>query len=156
MGLWYREQFLCRLKVLKQLEEILEMFMSEIRYGKATLPECCMRMGERLKEPYGSCFVHIYQRMKENTGVGFGEVFSEEMGECLSRFPLTEEDKTEFLRFAAENSFAEGAMQLKRMESGREQLRRTVEVLERETAEKCRVAVGLGAMSGLLLVIILL
>ena len=41
LGLWYRYQFGARIKALHNLERMLELLASEVRYGRATLPECC-------------------------------------------------------------------------------------------------------------------
>ncbi len=130
--------------------------MSEIRYGKSTLPECCKRIGERQQEPYRSSLLRVYHIMEENKGEGFDTVFCRQMEECFDKLPLTKEDREQFLGFARGNSFEDGRMQLKNIESSRELLKLTVTGLEKENAQKCRMAVGLGAMSGLLLVIILL
>lgn len=156
LGLWYRQQFLYRLKSLRKLDGILELFMSEIRYGKATLPECCRRLSEHLPEPYGSCFRDIFLKMQENTGESFGEVFQRYMKKCLSSLPLTKEDEETFLHFTKDSSFAEGKMQLRAIEQSRELLGEVISQLQKEIGEKCRMAVGLGAMSGLLLLIVLL
>ena len=130
--------------------------MSEIRYGKATLPECCRQMAVHLQQPYSECFRAVFQEMEENTGASFAEVFRAHMGKCLENLPIKKEDGEGFLHFTSENSFAEGKMQLRTIEQSRELLRNTIEELERENGEKCRMAVGLGAMSGLLLIIVLL
>lgn len=156
MGMWYREQFKRRLSVLRQLGEILELLMSEVRYSRSTLPECCRHVAERAGEPFGSCLREIYEEMRRNTGRGFGEVFEGEMRTCLAGLPLTSEDVEIFLRFAAQAGFAEGDMQIKWMEQSREQLAHTVETLESELAGRSRVALSIGVMSGLLLVILLL
>ncbi|MCM1327203.1 MAG: stage III sporulation protein AB [Bacteroidales bacterium] len=156
IGVWYRQQFRERAKLLRRMGEILDMLMSEIRYGKSTLPECCRQIGEQAGEPFGKCLIHIYEEMKKNTGAGFGQVFSKHMGQCLEQLPLTKSDKELFLRFAEKSSFADGAMQLKWMEQSREKLGQTVNVLERETEAKGRIAVGLGTMCGLLFILILL
>lgn len=156
IGIWYRQQFRRRLKLLRQMCEILDMLMSEIRYGKSTLPESCRQIGERAGEPFGGCLIQVYEEMKKNTGARFGQVFSEYMGKCFAGLPLTKEDGELFLRFAKKSSFAEGAMQLKWMEQSREMLGQVLCELERETEEKGRIAVGLGAMCGLLFIIILL
>lgn len=155
MGLWYKQFFMGRLETLRNLQRILEMLISEIRYGKATLPECCGQIAGRLAEPYGNCFGQIYNRMAENTGVMFGQVFREEMEECMKGLPLVQEDKNCFLDLFNENGFEDERMQIRSIEQCRERLINASERLERENAEKCRMAVGLGAMSGLLLVIIL-
>ena len=145
-----------RLQALRELEEILELLMSEIRYGKATLPECCRRMTGRLKEPYGEAFRGVYEEMEKNTGTGFGDVFRKHMEGCLGKLPIKKEDGENFLRFVSESSFAEEKMQLRSIDISKELIHGGVEALERENGEKCRLAVGLGAMSGLLLVIVLL
>ncbi len=130
--------------------------MSEIRYGRATLPECCNRIAGHLPEPYGTCFTRIYDRMRENTGIVFGQAFREEMKECLNRLPLKEEDKKPFLSLFPDNGFEDENMQIRTIEQSNELLQYTIAGLERENTEKCRMAVGLGAMSGLLLLIILI
>lgn len=144
-----------RLEALRNLQRILEMLISEIRYGKATLPECCDHISKRLPEPYSSCFVHIYDRMQENTGVVFGQIFREHMEECMKGLPLATEDRNCVLSLFTESGFEDENMQIRSIEQKKELLIHTISRLEGENREKCRMAVGLGAMSGLLLVIIL-
>lgn len=130
--------------------------MSEIQYGKVTLPECCKNVAERQQEPFRTTLLGIHDTMQENTGERFSKVFCHHMDICLKNQPLTKEDREAFLAFAKGESFGDGRMQLRMIERSRELLLLTVEKLEKENAEKCRLAVGLGAMSGLLLVIILI
>ena len=127
--------------------EILEILMSEIGYGKATLPECCRRVADRLSEPYRTGLLQVYTKMQENEGIGFSQTFCVSMEECMKEQPVTTEDKDRFLAFAKGEAFEDGRMQL---------LLKTAAELEKENGEKCRLAIGLGAMSGLLLVLILL
>ena len=156
LGMWYRQQFIARLSYVRTLQGILENLMSEIGYGKTPLPECCKRIGERQPEPFGSSFLQIAERMQENRGETFSQVFCEVMEECLMKLPIMPQDRVNFLDFARGQSFEDGRMQLRTVERSKELLQTTAEVLEKENTEKCRMAVGLGAMSGLLLVIILL
>ena len=156
LGMWYRQQFILRLKAIRVMVEILEILMSEIGYGKATLPECCRRVATRQPEPYRTGLLHIYTKMQENEGVSFSETFCACMEEVLKDQPVTTEDKEHFLAFAKGEAFEDGRMQLRTIERSRELLVGTASGLEKENAEKCRLAVGLGAMSGLLLLLILL
>lgn len=130
--------------------------MSEVRYSKATLPECCSRLADRLEEPYQSAFAEMLTYSKENTGQCFGQVFRQRMEECLKELPLHREEKKLFLEFASGSGFEDGRMQVRSMEQYHEQLQNTIVQQEKELAEKSRMALGLGAMSGLLLVIILI
>ncbi len=155
LGLWYREQFIGRIRSLRMLVSIMELLMSEIRYGKATLPECCLHLSRRLAEPYSDALREIYEDM-DNGGVSFQEVFCRKMEVCMEGLPLKREDKEMFLQPFHGQGFQDGAMQLKSLEQVSLQLSGHLEMQEHEQREKCRMAVGLGAMGGLLLVIVLL
>ncbi len=156
LGLWYRRQFRLRVVWLRRLSEILEMLMSEVRYGSSTLPECCGQAGRQTGGELGEVLAEVADIMRANTGESFGVIFCGRMEEAMKRLPLKREDRERFLKFARTDSFAEGAMQLRWMEQSREQLMRTAEALEERTQEQSRLAVGLGVMSGLLLIIILI
>jgi stage III sporulation protein AB len=138
------------------MSRIMEMMMSEIRYSKATLPECCRSIGERIQEPYRGAFLDVYRAMRENTGEEFGQVFRRRMEECLKTVPAQKKEKELFLRFAAESGFEDGDMQLSSIVQYQDLLKDLAAGLEREVGEKSRMALGLGAMGGLLLVIVLL
>lgn len=155
LGLWYRYQFGARIKALRSLEHMLELLASEVRYGRATLPECCSHIAGGLDPDFEEAFLEVGRRMEENMGTSFGKVFQEEMGKALGGLPLQEADRENFLRFAARTGFSDSQMQLREIEQSAELLRNTRERLERENAEKCRMAVGLGAMGGLLLILVL-
>lgn len=155
LGLWYREQLNGRIKALRNLKYILELLSSEIRYGRAALPECCIHIGRILSGPFAVAFLETGRRMEENTGGTFEEAFREEMVPVLAQLPLKDEDREVFLRFTVQTGFADGQMQLRSIEQSMELLGMTEEKLLEENGEKCRMAVGLGAMGGLLLILIL-
>ncbi len=135
---------------------MIEMLMSEIRYGKATLPECCIHLSKQLPQPYAGALEEIY----EEAGIGerdsFAEVFCRRMESCMKELPLKQEDKEIFLKPFRGQGFRDGAMQLKSLEQVLSQLADSLRLQEQERRERCRMAVGLGIMSGLLLVIVLL
>lgn len=155
LGLCYKRQFTGRIQALRLLQTILELLGSEIRYGRGTLPECCGHVASRLTPPCAAAFRQIADRMRENTGESFEAVFRECVSAPLGEMPLQEEDKEEFLAFVPGNGFTDGQMQLRMIEQSRAQLEAKTEKLERENAEKCRMAVGLGAMGGLLIILVL-
>ena len=112
-------------------------------------------MAERMSGTYGAALKRTADRMGENTGESFAEIFRECMEVPLKEMPLKEEDREEFLRFLSAGTFGDGGMQLGLIEQSREQLEIRAAALERENAGKCRVAVGLGTMGGLMLILIL-
>ena len=114
LGLWYRQQFGARIKVLRCLEHILELLASEVRYGRAALPECCSHLAADLQEPFREAFGEVGRRMEENLGASFGEIFREEMESVLALLPLQEEDREHFLGFASRTGYSDSQMQLRK------------------------------------------
>lgn len=155
MGLWYRAQFNGRIRTLRALREILELLSGEVRYGRSTLPECCSLVAKKAQPPFGGALERVGQNMRDNIGLSFGETFQKEFEEAFEGMHLKDEDREAFLQFTRQACHADGLMQLRAMEQSIELLRRTEEALEKENAEKCRMAGGLGAMSGILLILIL-
>lgn len=156
MGMWYRACFIGRLRTLRELLRIQELLIGEIRYTKSTLPESCIHVSKRMREPYRSALFNVYHEMRENTGQSFVDVFRLEMENCLEQLPVKEEDCKQFLSLFSAEGFGENGMQIRMIEQSMELLQHTVIQLEREQTEKCRMSIGLGVMSGMLLIIILL
>lgn len=155
IGWWYRMQFNGRLRTVRILREILELLSGEVRYGRSTLPECCSHVAGNFGAPFGDALEKVGQNMRDNIGLSFGETFQKEFEGALERTYLKDEDREAFLQFTRQICHADSQMQLRAMEQSAGFLRKTEETLERENAEKCRMAVGLGAMSGILLILIL-
>ncbi len=156
LGLWYKEQLLGRLRTLRKLAAILEMLMSEIRYGKATLSECCREVAVRVEEPYKSVLMKVYQECNNATGIPFGEVFVGQMDKMFIQLPVKKEDKEVFLSPFRNQGFQDGQMQIKSLEQSLYRLNDMIRIQNEEQQEKCRMSVGLGVMSGLLLVIVMM
>lgn len=155
LGMWYFCQMKGRIKALGSLGNILGLLASEVRYGRATLPECCGHAARHSQAPFREAFLTISRRMEENTGESFGEAFREEIGKVLAKLPLDAGDREDFLQFVEQTGFVDGRLQLRVIEQSMEKLCGTRERLERESAEKGRMAVGLGVMGGLALILVL-
>ena len=91
-----------------------------------------------------------------------GNVFSEDLLEIWRKSKvfielrnLKKEDIEEFLRFAEKEGYADETMQIKSIELSRQGLEHTADMQQREITQKCRLSVGLGAMSGLLILLLL-
>ena len=156
LGLWYREQFLGRLHTIRELIRIQEQWISEIRYNSSTLPECCNQIGRQRKDRLGEICTAVYREYTEKEGEGFLEIAGESFRRQLRMLPLKKEDIEEFLRFTGKEGYTDESMQIKSIELSRQGLEHAMEVQQREIAQKCRLSVGLGAMSGLLLLLLLI
>lgn len=155
LGMWYRQQFLGRLHTIRELIRILEQWISEIRYNSSTLPECCRQIGRQRQDRLGEICDEVYREYTEAEDIGFLEMAGDSFRRQLRTLPLKKEDIDAFLRFAGKEGYADETMQIKSIELSRQELEHTAEVQQREIPQKCRLSVGLGAMSGLLLLLIL-
>ena len=144
MGLWYRQQFLGRLYTIRELIRILEQWISEIRYN-----------GRQRKDRLGEICTEVYREYAETEDAGFLELAEKSFRRQLRMLPLKKEDIEEFLRFAEKEGYADETMQIKSIELSRQGLEHTADMQQREITQKCRLSVGLGAMSGLLILLLL-
>ena len=154
LGFWYRRRLYQIPEHLYSMRQILELFISEISYGKAALPECCKRVGERVEEPYRSALQKVYEDMEKRER-GFRECFRESMSEALRRLPVAEREKENFLGFADCCGLEENRMQICAIEQYRDRLSAAIAQREAEAERQGKLAAGLGIVSGLFLVIVL-
>ena len=156
IGFFYKERFRDGLRHLRSMQQILELFMSEIRYGKATLPECCGNIASKVVQPYGEGLKRIWENMKGPEGLGFVENWNKHMGYAIERVPVTKQEKEMFLGFASCLGLSDNQMQVRAIEQYRDMLASAIKCREAELERQSRMATGLGIMSGLLLAVILI
>lgn len=156
LGLWYRARFIGGVRAKRILVRILELLMSEIRYGKAAMPECCEKLAGQMEEPYKNGFREVVRLYREGGQDSFVRAFCEAMGKCLGELPLKKEDREIFFEPFRTQGFQDGEMQLKCLEQSRDRLLNSIRLEEKELPGKCKMAVSLGGMSGLVMLIILL
>lgn len=156
IGFWYRQRLYTAVWHLRSMKQILEFFMGEIRYGKATLPECCKKAGERVEEPYRSALLAIYEKTEAYDGSSFAEKWVSCMTNALSDVPITQKEKEIFLGFSAGSRISDNHSQLQAAAGYRDMLERSIKSREEELPGQGRMAAGLGIMGGLLLTVILI
>jgi len=155
IGLWYSVRMQQKVWHLREMIRILDMVVSEIGYGRSTLPECCAWIKEKTTQPYQN----IFQKMLDNTelenGQHFGAISKKIMLQEMKSLPLGEE-KDIFIRCFTDVGYADEWLQRRSMERGRTQLGELLQAEEEDLKKKSKLAVSLGTMSGILLVLILL
>lgn len=156
MGLCYREQFKARIRHMRLLQTMLSIFMSEISFGRATLPECCQMIAHSMPEPYCGCLTDIYEEMQKNRGIDFRELFAEQMEMCLVELPLEKEDIESFLWFTKHGGLQDRELQMKLLQESHDRIYGSILQQENREQSKGQLAVSLGVMCGLLLVVVLI
>lgn len=156
IGFFYKEKCYAGLKHLQVMQQILELFMSEIRYGKATLPECCGNIAKKVVQPYGQALEEIWQGTQWQSGSGFTENWRIHMEQALVNVPVSKREKEMFLGFASCCGLNDNRMQVRTVEQHRDMLASAVKARETEVQKQGKMAAGLGIMSGLLLTVVLI
>ena len=135
---------------------ILELLESEIQYSKASLPEACRMVAQRVEEPLCEGLMNVWKGMCENRGLTFSIVWRQEMGKCLNNLPAGKKEKEQFMQFADSSGFADNRMQLRAMERCREILGQSIKKQEEAIENKTKVVMSMGLIGGLFLTIVLL
>lgn len=156
LGIWYAWNLRQRLYHLHVMNRILELLVSLLQYGKSTLPECCCQLAAQVEEPYSSAFARVWQELSDNRGSCFAEVYGRIMGKTLQELALKEQDRQLFMQCMLDQGGSDGEAGVRLIRRQQELLQERITRLEAENREKSRMAVGLGALGGLLLIIILL
>ena len=155
MGIWYSMRMQQKVWHLREMIRILDMMVSEIDYGRSTLPECCEWIKERAAQPYKGIFQKVCENSGHENGLHFGTVSREIMEQELRKFTLGEE-KEVFIRCFSDVGYADEWLQRKNMERGKDRLQEMLDTEEEDLKKRSKLAVSLGTMSGILLVLILL
>lgn len=155
MGFRYRNEFTGRIQALRMLRTILVLLEGEVRYGRDTLAECCGHISVRMKGDCKSAFALVAERMRQNSGENFESIFRDCVEPVLKSMPLKPEDREEFFRFMGSYGCADSSLQLRLLEQSREQLETKAGELAAGNNERCRMAVSLGCMGGLLIILVL-
>lgn len=156
MGLGIRERLRGNLEGVYQIRHIFQLFQNEITYSRASLPEACLRISKQVKEPYRSTLEAIHREMMQNAGRSFAAVWEKHMEGCMHFIQMEEEDKRVFLEFGNCAGHRDGQMQAQIIEQYMHRLDISVGRMEKDLSDKCRIAVTLSVMGGLMLVILLI
>ena len=155
MGLWYSMRMQQKVWHLEEMIRILDMVVSEIDYGRSTLPECYAWIREKTQPPYQNIFQKIWESTETESGQHFGRVSERIMKQELQNIPMGEE-KDIFIRCFYDIGYADEWLQRRNIERGRDKLRESLDKEEEDLKKRSKLAVSLGTMSGILLVLILL
>lgn len=156
LGIWYRNQFKLEIENLKTMCHILSLLAGQVRFGANILAVCCNEIAERVDEPFRGCLQSIYDRSCRNDGNDFGQVCKECFENGLKKLVVGNEEKALFIGCFVKSGFEEERQQLHYIEQVREELENYLHTHTQELSNKCKMALSLGTMSGILLVILFL
>jgi len=156
LGMVYKTELYEGLRHLRVLREMFEMMMSEISYRRSTLPECCRQIGKNMEEPYKSSLHRVYELSGLQNEMDFCTCWRQELNICLEKIPISSKEKEMVLGFVTNEGLSDYQMQLRSIEQYRDMIDSNIKKREAEVQKQGKMMTGLGIMSGLLLIVILL
>lgn len=156
LGIWYSMQFRLRIQNLKQMCHILSMLEGQVRYGRSTIGECCGQIAGRVDNPFRNVLVEIAEEMQKSNGNSLKQAGQMSFEKHFKRLVVSEKEKEEFMACFTHEGFEDEGMQIQSILRGRQELEGAMQELNESLNSRCRLAISLGTMSGLLLVVLFL
>lgn len=120
------------------------------------MPEICLLLAELNDKCYSECFERIYKRTAGENGTDFPKVWEEELGNCLDRLPLREDEKRTVTELAGSMRFREGNGQAGRVGQAETFLEGRYRQAEETCENRSKMIHSVSILTGLLLAILLL
>ena len=154
-ALQYLEERKRHIGRLKEWQLLLEYLEGEIRFGKCSLPECFLHVGERLHTPLGCSFQNVGMTIHLEPDKNLRGLLEEALKKELK--PLYQEEASgELLAFLPPDGFFDEQMQCRALMRCRERVEELLEEQKEAYRKKCRVAVSLGAAVGCFIILLLI
>lgn len=155
-GWAYCRQLRLRLEQLRQLQQLLLLLQGEIQYQCSTLPEAFERCGRQVNCICGRWLEETGKRLNAMEGVGFQELWEQQLRRLQQETLLTTANMEELRRFGNQLSYPDKDTQLGAMELYSQCLQEQERRLTRELPIKMKLGTTLGVLAGMFLVILLI
>lgn len=145
-----------RMNQLVLLKRMLLMLRGEIRYAKTPLPEAFDSIGKRIGNCFGEFLTGLAQKLTEQSGQPFQQLWKEAVDDNLTETKLAHEDKEQLKNMGENLGYLDSDMQINTIDLQVEQLELQLQRLEKGISGKTRVYNCLGVFCGILIAILLL
>lgn len=154
-GIWLAARYGERLETLEQLRQMIFLLKGQIIYANAPLEEAFEAVGRRTEGAMSELFLKVAERIREQEGEPFVQIWKEEIGGLGQETALTEKDKRTLSGMGEHLGFMDREMQERNLLLYLEQLDLEIQGLREHKQERSRLYTSLGVMSGLFLAILL-
>ncbi len=155
LGMWRAEQWKEHRKILEQIRKMILLLKGEILYAHAPLGEALEHVGKKSEGVPAKLFCQVAERIGQQDGEVFYELWKEAIECCRKELLLTEKECQEFQAFGEHLGYLDLGMQERTMELYLEQLQLSVDFYREHERERTKLCTSLGFMGGLFLAIIM-
>lgn len=155
MGFYLAGQWKEHGKTMERLRKMILLLKGEILYANAPLTEAFEQTGKKGGGELGALFIRVSQRLEDQQGEPFFQIWTEEVDKLPKTVCLSAEDRLGLKGFGEHLGFLDASMQERTILLYLEQLELTIGYLREHQEEKSRLYTSLGIMCGLFLTIIM-
>ena len=138
------------------MRQSLLMLHGEIRYTGAELPEAISETAGRCGKPFSDFYETLSEQMRQMTGQTLKILWQECAVQYLKQTCLTKEDQKIFLDLGNQMGYLDSQMQLSALEGCMALLEDRMTCLEKSLAQKQKLSMTLGILSGFFVMVLLL
>lgn len=156
MGFYCSNELKSRINDIKELRKLIILLRGDIRYGNTPLPEAICAISRRHEGSFKKFFDRISERLSENSGYTFSQVWREAVEDELSQTSLNKRDKFSLIQFGENLGYLDKEMQMNTLELFLTQIEDEISELSKTVKEKSYLYSTLGIMAGIFISIILI
>lgn len=154
LGYTYNRHLRERLHQLRQLQQVIQLLKGEIEYSCSPLPEAMIHSGMQVDGVCGAWMAAFGRRMYDSEGIGFGELWKQQVEVLQEQSVLTSGITDELIRLGTQLSKPDRNTQLGAFELCIQRLREEEKRLGKELPEKLRLVTTLMVLGGVFLVVL--
>ena len=140
----------------RYLVYMLDCLIGQIVYQHSTMEDCIYELSRKVKEPFKTCFSHIYEQIRENPHITPLEIMERELGELFGRLHIDKEVAGLFMECFQHMGFQDTLVVEKVLNGIKARLLEHNEGALEESRRRSRLAVYLGMFGGMFCVILCL
>lgn len=155
-GWYYTRMLRWRLAQVRQLQQLMTLLKGEMEYQCSTLPEAMIHCGMQVPGICGTWFLDTGKRMCNGEGIGFQELWKQQLADLQKRTVLNDAVIDGLYRLGVQMSKPDKKTQIGALELYIQRIKEQEERLTRELPDKVKLSASLTVLAGVFLVILLI
>lgn len=156
IGFYVAHLFKYRLQELMELQRIIVLLQSEIRYNVTPLPEAFLNISRKTSMPFSIIFRNMGEELMELNGQSFLQIWKGGVGNIAEKTTLSLSDLRNLDTLGKSLGYLDKETQLNAIELYLEQMDFAINNLQSNLNKKMNLSRYLGFVGGMILVIILI
>ncbi|MBQ3666417.1 MAG: stage III sporulation protein AB [Lachnospiraceae bacterium] len=155
MGMKASEHLFLQNEGLKKLKKMIVLLRGEIKYNHTYLSQAFEHVSNKISDPFSGFLLFVSEKLNENSGKSFQEIWKESVREKLQIIDLTAIHLKKIEELGDTIGFLDTDMQIATFDLFIEQLDHDIEENNQKLKDNSKLYKCLGLMGGILVVLII-